>query len=133
EHIAVVALAMDNAAGEIEAILENVGPDLLQFHGAEDDGFCAGFGLPFLKAIPMAGTTLEEGRARTGAFPSAHGFLFDGHAAGEQGGSGQRFDWKRLPGDLGKPVFLAGGLTDANVGVAIRAARPWGVDVSSGI
>ena len=133
EHIAVVALAMDNAAAEIEAILENVAPDLLQFHGAEDDAFCAGFGRPFLKAIAMGGAHEDDGRARAASFPSAHGYLFDGHGVGEQGGSGKRFDWKRLPHDLGKPVFLAGGLNDANVGVAIRSARPWGVDLSSGI
>lgn len=133
EHIGVVALAMDNAAAEVEAILERVAPDLVQFHGAEDDAFCAGFGMPFLKAIPMGGHQDEDGRARAAAFPSAYGYLFDGHGAGEQGGSGKRFDWKRMPRNLGKPCLLAGGLSDDNVGVAIRAARPWGVDVSSGI
>lgn len=133
EHVAVVALAMDNPAAEVHAVLEHVAPDLLQFHGAEDDAFCAGFGRPFLKAIAMGGGRGDDGRVRAAAFPSAYGYLFDGHGVGEQGGSGQRFDWKRLPGDLGKPTFLAGGLNDANVGVAIRSARPWGVDVSSGI
>ena len=66
-------------------------------------------------------------------FPSACGYLLDGHAQGEQGGGGQRFDWKRAPLELEKPVFLAGGLSADNVVLAIRTARPWGVDVSSGI
>ena len=137
EEIAVVALAMDNTAADIEAVLENVRPDLLQFHGGEDDAFCAGFGIPFLKAIAMGGST-EDAAVAAAGFPSAYGYLLDGHARGEQGGSGQRFDWKRVPRDFDRPgssehIFLAGGLSADNVGLAIRTAQPWGVDVSSGI
>ena len=131
DEIAVVALVMDSTAAEIEAVIENVRPDLVQFHGDESDAFCTGFGLPFLKAIAMGGGA-EDALARTAEFPSAYGYLLDGHAQGEQGGSGQRFDWRRVP-RLDKPVLLAGGLTSENVATAIRTARPWGVDVSSGI
>ncbi|HET7063293.1 MAG TPA: phosphoribosylanthranilate isomerase, partial [Rudaea sp.] len=60
-------------------------------------------------------------------------FLFDGNEAGEQGGSGKLFDWAQLPASLSAPVILAGGLTPENVGAAISAARPYAVDVSSGI
>lgn len=131
EEIGVVALVMDNAAAEINAIVENVQPDLLQFHGSEYDAFCAGFNVPFLKAIAMGGGT-DDAAARAAGFPSAYGYLLDGHAQGEQGGSGQRFDWKRVP-RMDKPVLLAGGLTSENLATAIRTARPWAVDVSSGI
>lgn len=131
EEIAVIALVMDNTTADIEAVLENVSPDLLQFHGGEDDAFCAGFGIPFLKAIAMGGG-VEDAAIVAAGFPSAYGYLLDGHAQGEQGGSGQRFDWKRVP-RLDKPMLLAGGLSSENVAIAIRTARPWGVDVSSGI
>ena len=66
-------------------------------------------------------------------FPGAAGFLFDGHPPGGLGGSGERFDWNRIPRDLGRPWLLAGGLTPENVFEAICATRPWGVDVSSGV
>ena len=132
EEIAVVALMMDNRAGEIEAVLESIRPDLLQFHGDEDEAFCAAFGQPYFKAIAMGGEA-GDAMAAVAGYPSASGFLFDGHAAGEQGGSGKRFDWKRMPHLLEKPFLLAGGLSADNVGVAIRTAQPWGVDVSSGV
>ncbi len=131
EEVAVVALVMDNTQADIDAVIANVQPDLLQFHGAEDDAFCASFGVPFLKAIAMGGDG-EDATAVATEFPSAYGYLLDGHAKGEPGGSGQRFDWKRAP-RLDRPVLLAGGLTSENVATAIRTARPWGVDVSSGI
>lgn len=129
-----VALFMDNSQDEVREIVRHVRPSLLQFHGNEDDAFCRGFGVPYLKAVAMGG---EDGlvsntplRAR---YPGAAGFLFDSHAPGGEGGSGKIFDWSRIPPDPGKPWLLAGGLTPENVFDAVVATRPWGVDVSSGI
>lgn len=127
----VIALFMDNPANEVEAVVRALAPDLLQFHGAEDEAFCRRWGRAYLKAIPMAGDVdVTEAAARYG---SAAGLLLDGHGAGEPGGSGRAFDWSRVPAGLGRPWFLAGGLGPHNVWEAIRRAHPWGVDVSSGI
>lgn len=131
-EIGVVALLMDNPADEVRRIVEAVGPDILQFHGSEDDAFCAAFGLPFWKAVAMGGAGVDAS-VEFARHPSASAFLLDGHGAGEPGGSGQRFDWRRVPQAAGKPLLLAGGLSADNVGLAIGTARPWGVDVSSGI
>ena len=129
---AVVALFMDNPPAEVDAVVSRVRPDVLQFHGGEDDAFAGSFHRPFWKAIAMGG---QEGGAfaSLAAYPNASGFLFDGHAAGEQGGSGQRFDWRQMPEVTDRPCLLAGGLSPDNVGLALRTAHPWGVDVSSGI
>ena len=132
DEVAVVALMMDNTRADVEKVVESLQPDVLQFHGGEDDAFCASFGLPFWKAIAMGGQA-EAAFSAIARYPGASGFLFDGHAAGEQGGSGKRFDWKQMPSALDRPFFLAGGLSPENVGVALQTARPWGVDVSSGI
>lgn len=127
-----VALFMDNDVEEVRKAIRLVRPTLLQFHGREDDAFCRGFGLPYLKAVPMGGEppTAAMLRAR---WPGAAGFLFDAHAPGGAGGSGRRFDWSRLPADLQVPVVLAGGLDPDNVFEAVTQVLPWGVDVSSGI
>jgi phosphoribosylanthranilate isomerase len=49
-------------------------------------------------------------------------------------GSGKLFDWSLME-DVpeGPRLILAGGLTPDNVGEAVRVAKPWGVDVSSGV
>jgi phosphoribosylanthranilate isomerase len=128
-----VALFMDNTAEEVHEAVRQVRPTLLQFHGSEDDAFCRGFGVPWIKAIAMGGGEAESAIALQRRYPGAAGFLFDSHAAGGAGGTGETFDWSRLPTPSGKPVVLAGGLTPDNVFDAILATLPWGVDVSSGI
>ncbi len=127
-----VALFMGNPADEVRAVIAAVRPTILQFHGDEDDAFCAGFGMPYLKAIAMGGDAAVDGAALR-RYPRASGFLFDSNASGQAGGSGHTFDWSRIPGDFAKPYLLAGGLHPDNVFDAIRATGCWGVDVSSGI
>ena len=130
--VAGVALFMDNPADEVRAVVERVRPTLLQFHGEEDDAFCAGFGLPYLKAVAMGGAGAETA-SLAARWPRAAAFLFDSHAQGEAGGSGRSFDWSRVPTGFAPPFLLAGGLSPDNVFDAIRATGCWGVDVSSGI
>lgn len=127
----VVALFMDDAADWVRAVEATLRPHWLQFHGGEDDAFCAQFATPHVKAVAM-GSPATAG-AQLEAHPHACAFLLDGHAAGLQGGSGQGFDWSDVPGDIGRPLILAGGLAAANVARAIAQVRPWAVDVSSGI
>jgi phosphoribosylanthranilate isomerase len=128
-----VALFMDNSAEEVREAVKQVRPTLLQFHGDEDDAFCRGFGVPWLKAVAMGDGQAPSAAALQSRYPGAAGFLFDGHAVGGSGGSGATFDWQRLPTELNKPVLLAGGLDAGNVFDAITTVLPWGVDVSSGI
>jgi phosphoribosylanthranilate isomerase len=128
-----VALFMDNPQEEVREIVRRMRPSLLQFHGDEDDTFCRGFGVPYLKAVPMGGDDGRPAMALRARYPGAAGFLFDSNPPGAEGGSGKVFDWSRIPPDTGKPWLLAGGLTSENIFEAVVATRPWGVDVSSGI
>lgn len=126
-----VVLLMDDEASFVREAIDAIQPDLLQFHGAESDDWCAQFGRRYLKAIAMG-----EGAAALPSlrrYPGASGLLLDGHGLGEAGGSGKSFDWSLMPRELTQPLILAGGLTPANVAEAMRIAKPWGVDVASGI
>lgn len=128
-----VALFMDNDADTVRDSIATVRPTWLQFHGGEEDAFCAGFGLPYLKAIAMGGNADIDAASLQRDYPRAAGFLFDSNASGQAGGSGHTFDWSRIPSDCPRPYLLAGGLHPDNVFEAIRATGCWGVDVSSGI
>lgn len=127
-----VVLLRNAEPAVVQAAIARLRPDLLQFHGEETPEYCAQFAWPYLKAIAMQ----DEARSLAeiaAAYAGARGLLLDGHGAGGLGGQGRRFDWTRATADAGLPLLLAGGLGPDNVGAAIAAARPYAVDVSSGI
>ncbi len=129
--VAAVGVFVNAAERDIRAVLDAVDLDLLQFHGDETAEFCARFGKPYLRAVRMeSGVDLIEYADR---FSRAKALLLDAHVPGQPGGTGRTFDWSGIPRDLKLPVVLSGGLTAENVGRAMRAVRPWAVDVSSGV
>ena len=128
--VAKVALFMNQPASDVSGVLSSLTFDLLQFHGHESNEFCKQFGLPFLKAVPMADA--DSAKASLGAFPDADGLLLDSHDADSAGGSGKVFDWSAVPPSDHR-IWLAGGLHPLNVAAAIERVSPWAVDVSSGV
>ena len=129
--VSAVVLFNNDDADWIEQAVRVVQPDIIQFHGTEPRELCESFGVRYVKTIGMS---QGDGVERTIAqHPNAAAFLLDSNKPGEQGGSGVTFDWSRIHANLSKPIILAGGLTCDNVALAIRTARPYAVDVASGI
>lgn len=114
-------------------IARAVGLGCLQLHGDETPAMVERLSrsLPVIKAVrirrPFRASRLQRFR-RTKAL------LLDGFDGRLYGGTGRTFDWNvaRRAKEYGK-VFLSGGLTPENVAEAIRAARPYAVDVCSGV
>ena len=127
-----VLLFVNAGEDSVERVLDVVPDALLQFHGDETPAQCARFERPFVRAIRMDDEVdlLDSERK----YEAAIGLLADTPADG-YGGSGRNFDWSRVPetSRRTKPLILAGGLTEQNVGIAIAAVRPFAVDVASGV
>ena len=129
--VATVGVFVNPGTEEVRAAIAATGISALQFHGEEPPDFCAGFGLPFLKAFKVGqGGDLLKSTAR---YHAAAGWLFDAFDPRLVGGTGEAFDWSLIPEKLSRPLVLSGGLHAGNIGEAIRRARPFAVDVSSGI
>ncbi|MHB8741802.1 MAG: phosphoribosylanthranilate isomerase [Sulfuricaulis sp.] len=130
-YITVVGLFVNAAPDMIEGVLQHVPLDLIQFHGNEKPEQCRRYHRSYVKAIHMqAGVDLYE---QAHLYSDATGLLLDTYCTHTAGGTGRTFDWDQVPGDVGKPLVLAGGLTSENVGAAIRHVHPYAVDVSSGV
>lgn len=126
-----VGVVVDLGPAELDNIARVSGIGYFQFHGSEDPQTCEAAGLPFLKALRVKADTDIHSSAEP--YSRARGLLLDAFVQDLPGGTGSTFDWSRIPASMPAPVFLAGGLTVDNVADAIRAVRPFGVDVSSGV
>ena len=129
--VATVAVFVNPAGDEVEAVIRECGVTLLQFHGEEPPGFCAGFSRPYIKAARIR-PELDLLKYLSPHTP-ARAWMLDAFHEDLWGGTGGAFDWGLVPRGMAKPVILSGGLTIANVADAVRRVRPYAVDVSTGV
>lgn len=128
--VQVVGVVADRSLDELRALVRDAGLDCLQLHGDESPETLSPLLPHAYKAVRIANAA---DAARAATFPGDH-ILVDAKVEGALGGTGATFDWS-LVTDLAKTkkLTLAGGLTPANVEVAVRAVRPYCVDVASGV
>jgi phosphoribosylanthranilate isomerase len=129
--VATVAVFVNPAHEEVEAVIRECGVTLLQFHGEESPDFCAGFSRPYIKAARIRPELdlLKYLSPHT----AARAWMLDAFHEDLWGGTGGAFDWGLVPRGMARPVILSGGLTIANVADAVRRVRPYAVDVSTGV
>ncbi|MEC9374360.1 MAG: phosphoribosylanthranilate isomerase [Planctomycetota bacterium] len=128
-----VGLFKDASLDDYIAAEEICPTDYGQLHGHENEELVRACGPRIIKAVRFDPATIERQLARWAAIEEVDAILVDG----SEGGEGTAFDWEALAkakqAAANKPLILAGGLTPQNVGEAIRAVRPFAVDVSSGV
>jgi phosphoribosylanthranilate isomerase len=133
KKIASVGVFVNEQEDKMLEIARQVGLDHLQLHGEESPATIARLArhVPVIKAVRVRDSfrTAELDR-----YKHASAFLLDGFDRRRHGGSGKTFRWKMaLRAKRAGRIFLAGGLTPENVTEAIRSAKPYAVDVCSGV
>ena len=116
---------------EADSLAEEIGLDAVQLHGDETPASYRAFKRRVIKMVPVNGPGT---RAAVRNVPARASVLLDAHDPARRGGTGRTVDWS-LAADIAaeRPVILSGGLNAENVGDAIRAVRPFAIDVSSGV
>ena len=127
-----VGVFVDADQAFVEDAVARLGLGLVQYSGSETPEACASAPTPVLKTVHVG--TLFDSVALEPYRGFVAAILLDTLANGLQGGTGNTFAWQTVH-ELPEwaPMFVAGGLTSFNVGAAIRALRPFAVDVSSGV
>jgi phosphoribosylanthranilate isomerase len=148
--ISKVGVFTSTDAEEILAAAKVAGLTAVQLHSRFDPKLVdaidagSGSGLHVVQVIDVpAGMEAEELRGSLTAVlrhPCVVAALLDASHGGVSGGTGKSFDWERTAAvvrevqeAIGGKVIVAGGLDAENVGEAIAAFAPWGVDVASGV
>lgn len=125
-----VGIFVNASVEEMNRTAEAVGLDLIQLHGAEGWDVAKELVRPAVRVVHM-----EPGVSAADVQSQLRGGLVSAVLLDSKGGgTGKTFDWE-VGGEVQArvPFILAGGLTPDNVGEAVRAVRPWCVDVSSGV
>ena len=130
----VAGVFVNHTLDEVARAADEERLSLLQLHGEEGPAFCAEAarrtGCKVIKALRVR--SAADIRAAEVFRTDFH--LLDAHRPGTPGGTGERFDWELAAQRRSQvPLILAGGLTPDNVGEAIAMARPFAVDVASGV
>ena len=125
-----VGVFWDHPAAHVRAVATECGLRAVQLHGTEPPEAVAALDLPVLKTVKVGG------RADLAALdrykPAA--FLLDSAARWSEGQARTPISWTLAREAAGRGrVILSAGLTPETVSEAIRVARPWGVDVDSGV
>lgn len=133
--IASVGVFVNASEKSMLEIAQSVGLDRLQLHGDESPSTVERLGrsLPVIKALRVRKSLRASQLAR---FKHASALLLDGFDPALWGGTGKSFDWRlthRARRTRTAKLFLAGGITPENVAQAIRTAKPYAVDVCSGV
>jgi phosphoribosylanthranilate isomerase len=133
-QIARVAVGVNPTLAEVEDWLAGDLFHALQLHGKSWYSLATRLvatGKPLIAAIQVHDDIRQP--FELDWFPG-FALMFDGYREGDFGGTGETFRWELLSGyKIGKPLILAGGLRPENVRAAIRMARPYAVDVATGV
>jgi phosphoribosylanthranilate isomerase len=133
QGVASVGVFVNEAEPEMLAIARRVGLDYVQLHGDETAEVVSRMRRSFrvIKAIRVRGSL---NAAQLAKFQRASSLLLDGFDSRLRGGTGKSFNWN-LAKSAGRErqIFLAGGLTPENAAEAVSAARPFAIDVCSGV
>lgn len=128
-----VGVFADETVGErVAAIARTASVSVIQLHGPRFPKDLESLrGYRIIRAIPV-GPDFDPGMLQPLPLDA---FLLDAFDPMRLGGTGKSIDWAlaRRATEQGKTIILAGGLSPANVGDAIRCVRPFAVDVASGV
>ena len=134
-----VGVFVDQPVAEVAQLIQDAGLDVAQLHGHESPEYCRQLkeqlgeferGRTVFKSVAIS----DDGSPAVDAFDPDVVLLVDAHDPARFGGTGKTVNWDSARVIAAtRRTILAGGLNAANIKLAVRSVRPYGVDISSGV
>jgi phosphoribosylanthranilate isomerase len=136
-----IGVFVNHDADDVLSICQHCRITTVQLHGDESPQAAvhlAEQGLDVIRAVRVDEAAIQQlpGTIAAHSAASLRGVLVDSRASGQFGGTGITAPWEPLAAAWKcewPSLILAGGLTPANVALAVASVRPWGVDTASGV
>ena len=127
------AVFADQPIEEVRALRSRIPDAVVQLHGGESPAYADAVGGAVVKTIGVPPGADAQQLARDAARYRC-AVLFDTSVAHGSGGTGERFDWEAVAAIArARPIIVAGGLTETNVGACVQRLHPYAVDARSGV
>jgi phosphoribosylanthranilate isomerase len=125
-----VGVFVDEDLDAVRNVMDVVGLDVAQLHGNETPDYCRTLGRKVFKTVALG----DRDVVNFTQFDTDVVLLIDARDSKRHGGTGRTVNWDSAREIAEqRPTILAGGLNAANIKLALRSVRPYGVDVSSGV
>ena len=124
-----VGVFVDETIEIINKISQQTGINIVQLHGDENQDFIKSISLPVIKAFRVDNNfdynKLNQYRE--------YSILLDAYSVNDYGGTGNKFNWEKIPSETKNKIILAGGISSDNIEFIYNNINPAAVDLSSSL
>jgi phosphoribosylanthranilate isomerase len=124
-----VGVFVNEEPAVVNLVAKDIGLNLIQLHGDESPDYLNKIYLPIIKAVRIK----DEFDFSELAKYNNCSFLLDSFNKDEYGGTGQKFDWDRIPFFLREKIILAGGISEKDIDDLVKRINPYAIDISSSV
>ena len=132
ELMTVGVFVNEESPEDVRQIATETGVAALQLHGDESPGYCRELADRFVIKTLAVSTNFDSQMVHA---YQTEAIMLDTKDNALRGGTGRQFDWSiaKQVNQLGRKLFLAGGLSPENIAEAIETVRPYAVDACSAL
>lgn len=113
----------------VNSIAKEIKLNLIQLHGDESNDYIARIDYSVIKAFRVDD---QYDFDRIENYKNCY-YLFDNYNQKEYGGTGEQFNWNRIPSSIRNKIILAGGVSEENIELICRSIQPYAIDLSSSV
>jgi phosphoribosylanthranilate isomerase len=124
-----VGVFVNESFENINKISRQTGINVVQLHGDESPDIIKSISLPVIRAFRVD-DNFDYNKLNQ---YQEYSILLDAYSENNYGGTGNKFNWEKIPSEMKNKIILAGGITSDNIAFIYKNINPAAVDLSSSL